>query len=1507
MSRAVKPTVVLALILVGLWTVVHAVVFSRAGGERIKTVVVRAAGESLAAPLTLRKLDIDPLGRVVAVGVRIGAKRPTVSAERIVARFSLTQLALSPRDPAAALKSLTIVNPVVRAERGADGVWNLQRLLKPPAPGSRPPRLKLRVKIVGGAVEVSSADGKGAAFSSRVEKINGKIGLDTGTGAVSWKLSASSGFANKFKLSGRYASRREWFARISAPALDIGKIPGAVFPRGTKLSGRVVRLDARFSAPAGGRGAPGIEAGATLAGVNVVGKSLPFPIVDAVGAVKVSDGVIEVTRLRAGAAGGRVEVSGAAALDLGGPVSLRGEFVSVSARELAKAFAGYNEAGGSLSGTFSVSGAASSPFAEALLRCREPRWGKAAFDSAEARLIYSGGRVAVSGAKLTRGGGVIEIDGALTPGRAGEAAFALSARAEGIRTADAAAELGLGGGAGVRAELSGGAAAVKTPGGPLLLSGNLRARNVEHPDVPAKFDVDAAFNGEGGDWNVESLLISAGRDYLAASGAVGKDGGLDLQIEKCDAAVERIAALLKLEKLPFGGRIEFAGRIGGALDAPDPEIDFSGHGLAFGGMRGLALRGRLDREGDRWESSASLSGGSMSVGVDAYSPDAGKSFEARVDAVGLPLKSLSEALRTAGLLDVSYWNIQEGAGDFRFNLSGAGGKIEFAGRAEGRDLRVYGESVRSAEVEYKYGKELTLSGGRAVIGGDTVRFSGVVTGRSADIVFGAASLELSNVNMLKPYKLTGRAEFGGRLGGEFGKTVVTGGFSPARIEWRKTAFDVGEGAFEYRDGILRFEKTEIERGAERYHAWGAYDLATRNVDMTFDFEKASPATFQDLFGARLWVEVAGELNGSVRLIGVGGEPAGTVRLESDSFALGDFALTRFECEGKFRGLALDIERLYAHNELSQIKGEGMIDLTRAGESLFNLEATSVDLDVLGRIMRLPFPASGLSDIYVEITGDTGEMFGSIDAWSPSVAGLRFDRMRGRFSYADRVVTLQQFSFLRDGAELDVRGTAPLAGARDGEKLQIVLNGKDIPLSLFNPYTEKAGFELKGALDFADAAFTEDSAGPRYSGTVSLDKGEVRYAALSSPFTDVTGALHLEGDVGALDSFTAMFGGKKIEVTGGAFFKGRKPEKIDVAFSSVKGASIDYAGFYRGLVDVENVSLTGSPLALEIRGVNGPPRLKFYNGTADLARLPAGAGAAARAKSAFSLLFRDEIRIEVGGGVMVKSGGNLKLYPEGSLQLGGSMAAPALKGALASERGYIRPGYSDISFSLVEPAVIGFYSPAEIGAIPIFYAHGKARVSGLDVYVEISGPMIDIESIPAYREFCADYLIMGADGAVSAGGSPRILVGGAAETAIPVCPGVRLYAYEDNNTGGAQMPVQTIMKRLTRADEIEAGAPMSQILIPGAVGLFTPEIGTIVEQSVDLENFELNLDPNKDLLVELEKRLLPKLYVRMRRLFFSQNVKQEVEFRYQFRKKSYILWNVNQDNEQRYEVEYRYTF
>ena len=118
--------------------------------------------------------------------------------------------------------------------------------------------------------------------------------------------------------------------------------------------------------------------------------------------------------------------------------------------------------------------------------------------------------------------------------------------------------------------------------------------------------------------------------------------------------------------------------------------------------------------------------------------------------------------------------------------------------------------------------------------------------------------------------------------------------------------------------------------------------------------------------------------------------------------------------------------------------------------------------------------------------------------------------------------------------------------------------------------------------------------------------------------------------------------------------------------------------------------------------------------------------------------------------------------------------------------------------------------------------------------------------------------------------------------------------------------QEVLQKLGLIDIVSGGEEPMQALQQIGFSAISPYFGRIIERGIDLENFTIDLDPNKDVLVKLEKRINGGFSVRYERLF-SQEIKEQIDLRYEFRKRSFLKWGIDQDNQTDYQVEYRLRF
>ncbi|MEW6203063.1 MAG: translocation/assembly module TamB domain-containing protein [bacterium] len=1511
--RALWAVICLVALLSAAYTALRVFLLTPALAEKIRSQIIQSAQNSLNEPLQIEKLSFDFIGMARIKNIKIGTKPQGIfNAPKATVHLNYANLIAHPRAPILVVKNITLSNPEINLIRDEKGKWNFHNLLKPPKPGVKVHRPTFPLRINRGHITFTDQykHTKTSPEKISLKDVNGKIFINGERGNYSLKLQTSSSFASNLLVEGNFSDSSRWKLKIKAAELSLAEIQKSLSIDGLRVSGFARNLELNLSpAHRGGiNGLPAIDGTVELKTVSVASKKLLRPLHEIDGKIKIARKVFRLDDICGEANGGNFCVSGAVFADKNGKIALHGNLSNISLTSLQTDNRKNNRSEsirGTIGGEFFAEGDLSNPTVLFEFQGKQLGIRKNAFDSGNGTIIYRDNTFDIRRTVFRRGDGWGKIEGTISFAEDNQWSASLAAKLEGIETHNLIQELGAESQGAIGGVFSGTVLISKEYTEPYLIMGTISGERIIVPSFPESLSSLISFQSKGNELRIQNLVLKGKEEYLAAHGEISSDGTLAINIDRCGGNAGQFLGMIDRQLLPAAGKIEITGKVGGTLKEPHGEFDINGRGLGYRTIERGSLRGKVRLEGKKVtaERMRLITTAGSAEASGAIATD-GSTGELEVSAKGILLQNIAAILEDTMTTPIALQGLHgEAEGDFRIHLTS--GVWETSGAVNGRNLEIQNEKIDSFSAEFFYDRALNITNGSAQMGRSRVAFSGMISTEELAVEFNSKAFDLSAIKLADRYSFGGDARLSGTITGTMRSPLLIVEITSADLNFRKIALSVGRGHIEYKDGVFLLEETNFLRGNEKYTIWGGYDLATRSADMHLLFEEATTDTLQKIINTTLPGGTEGKISGELRLIGVQDELAGTIQMRSKQLTFGNYPLTLLEMEGRFRGSLVTIEHFYAHNDVSQIQASGMIDLERTTESMFNLEATGIELETISQMGYLPIPMKGLADVYVNITGEKGEMLGSVEAYSPVVADLHFDRMRGLFHYVDYILTLNNFQFLTGDTSLAVSSIIPFREKEKGN-FQMLIKGEKLPLALINDRIAYSGIQLEGTATLHDVMVKGDYKQPAYYGTVEFVDGGLQYGEMRRPISEIKGFLRLDGKVGVLDALSCNFGGKTVEMGGGLAFKGFLPDQVDISFSSVINADFEYGELLRGKIDVEGLRLIGAPGKWKLTGAETSPQVNLHDGVIDLAALPTmlekSAGAAA---APIEFAEEKEIHIRIGSNMMVRSGINLKLYPEGEVTLAGTMDNPQIKGALYSKRGYIRPGYSDLTFEVTDPVVIGFYSPEGIGVVPIFYANGKARVSGIDVYMESSGPMIDIARMPAYRELCQGFGVE-EGGAMSDAGVPRILVGGEEEMTIPVCPTLRLYARKDNDPAGAPMPLQEIMARITHTEELRAGTPLTKIITSGAFGMFTPVLGTAVEQSINLENFQINLDPNKDILVELEKRIAPKFYVRLARLF-SQEVQQKIDLRYRFRKNSYLLWSIDQDNEYTYQVEYRINF
>jgi hypothetical protein len=182
----------------------------------------------------------------------------------------------------------------------------------------------------------------------------------------------------------------------------------------------------------------------------------------------------------------------------------------------------------------------------------------------------------------------------------------------------------------------------------------------------------------------------------------------------------------------------------------------------------------------------------------------------------------------------------------------------------------------------------------------------------------------------------------------------------------------------------------------------------------------------------------------------------------------------------------------------------------------------------------------------------------------------------------------------------------------------------------------------------------------------------------------------------------------------------------------------------------------------------------------------------------------------------------------------------------------------------------------------------------------SGPLLNLAEFPDYEKMCGEESEAAGGNFIRTVAAPTVRVG---ESDVSICPSLKLSAVTSN---GTVLSNDQIMGKLTPAESITQGKNLNTIMREQLASTFSSAGSTIVEKYGQIDNFDLSLDPNRNVFVQLEKCVQPKVCFRYEQLF-AQEEKRLFESLYKFRKKSFILFGIDQNNQFNYDVEYRLNF
>lgn len=1484
---------------------------------RISAEVRQRVEDAFGKELEIGRLHIDILGRIVISDIRFGGEpEPIMRAEKAIAIISLRRLITDRDNPGAAIRTVTVVRPRIHIIRHAGGGWNFDSILgsgagsgaemlpefgitiqdadisfddrhtEAPLPiaQARIPNLHARLDLLREKVLALDAS---APETSLGDKLDLKLRFDLTAG---WKIDGSIEHVD-MKYVERFINPSDYSIAGSVPALSF-TIEAAYThvgnPPNYSWSGRGRLEDAVFSYPS----------------IGIVMKNIK-------GEAGFTTKTLVVENARGELFGGAADFGFSVFLSDPVRFALDAQVTDINIESL-KSLAGETEMefpAGRADGFVSAQGTFSDPRAVFSVTGRDLAYAGYGADSLEAAGEYGGGVIELRRIEARRGAGTAGGAGTVVIGEEGLKDYRIVASIDNISAPDILDTTGYGNDIEIEGMLSGNITIFAGENGSPGAAGTIRAADAAIMEVD-RCEAIASFYYMDDMLAVENFVLTGEEEAVVMRGTVGAGGALDITVDGGHAPVRTVLALAGRDDLEASGSVRFSGVISGTPDAPVLAGSFESESIAVSSFAVDRAEGALSYAANNIE----LEDISLVSGNDRHHLAGNIDFENRTLAMSVnmddtSLRNMAQLVHDAMRMEMELPDDLDGRFDAQLLVTGSFDNPAGALSIKARDISVYGEKIDSVTMSLDYSDILTVREGSQIrVAGTDISVSGTASERKIDLRIEAPGIRIQEIEYLEPYSVSGLLQASVSIGGSFKSPVVSATAYSEELTFRDTAFKLDNTEMHYENQFLTAKRIPIIRSDEKYIFRFVYDTAVSSMDIAGDLDNAAMKTFVGFLPYEIPEGTGGVLDGSFRLYHESEEVSGAVKLEGKDLSLGTYPIDELVLDGSFEGDTLEINKFEAFNDASIVTADGTLDMREKAAVRMNINARGIELARFSEMGLIGGDIEGFVDVIIDMVTEDGEQLalGSFDAYDPGVAGVTFERGRGRFEFNGRVIELRDVKFLHGDDRISVEADIPVSDENAGS-FRIEPSGEDIDLSLLNPALERLGLALAGTASLDNVVVNGSFERPELHGRIIFSGGGAEYNQLEQPVENINGSVLLSGNEIILDGLSATFSGSEARISGGAVLDGLALKSFRASVSDMQNVRLAYGAIYDGMVDVKNLGVRGSADDMSFYSpAAGAPVVAFHHGTFTLPQMTtqeqeksSGEGGGLR-----SLNFGEkEFTVRVGDGMTVRTAGdNMKLSPHGELQLSGSLGGPEVSGWLVSTRGYVRAFAN--TFKMIDDTYIGFYTLPGVGIIPIFYARARTRAGGTEITMEISGPMVDMDLVPAYRDICGETEEIGGAAGI---GVPTMALGSQGEMIVPICPRVDFTAYAENDPAAAALSDQEIMQKLTHTEAFMQGEQqISKSLGVEALDIFSPYVGSIVESKAGLENFAINLDPNRDLLVELEKRILDKFYIKYNRTF-SRIIEEELEVRYKFQNRSFLKWGIDQDSQTDYQVEYRLRF
>ncbi len=1219
------------------------------------------------------------------------------SVDRIHLVVDLGELVFHPGDVQRSISRADLYNPHLALVRDGRGAWNLDDLT---TPGRSPLGQKFHGRLVVHDGSLAYADSYGIPvppFATRFAHVNGTVDYRQ-VQQVALQLRGQSTEGEEAAIRGRY------LPETGVLDLDVTARNGAARHWG----GYLVRLSeirwvgGRFDGQVHVLGTPSGESLAvdytgTLNLTDVEAEYLPTHLAlrQVSGTLALDTDHASTAGLTLTAGGSPVRVQGDLAYPGGGWLDLAISSPGLDLSAVRALFFPTARLGlaGQAGGSVWITGPVETPYLDGDVTSASGRLNRQAFQALRARFQFAGGTLTLSGLRAELAGGRIAGDAVLDVSQA-TPSYLFAGTADNLDVS-ALPAVGLPVTGGLIGRATGEVVGAGTDGRVRLMAGvTIGPGSIGRQGFR---DLHARFWDDDGAVDLDFLRAGIGATTVFASGHVARSGALDLAVAALGVSLGPLGPDGR-GRVGVGGVADLDGRLSGTAAAPV----LAGAVTAWGGHLGPVPFAFA--RGDLTVSSESIASRSFTLedGAATYRLSGAlrlhplTAVNLRLDAAGVQAASLAQGVTGIVAAHVALNGPlahPSGAGEVTIT----GGSIN-GQRVDRVDARFTGD-----------GRRVQITSLDAQRDESRLHVAGMVDPQGPiDLTVSASRIRLADFSPvlgLTPAP-RGTLELEGTVRGTLRSPALAATLHAPDLMIGTQIFDAS-GTIAYQADLLHVAPLALTQGDARYSLAG--DLrggAHPSADLTLDVTHGQIATIVRAGALSLPADVAGTIDGSIRLTGPLADPSAHLSLVMRDAAVGGMAMGGGAADLTLSHGSVDIQRLELTPGQGQIAAKGQVILN--GTSAVEVSARDLDPNILRPFFHIGQPLAGKLNFTMQWTGATHNPTAglSLEAVDAGVPGAVADRVIGLIYYKDGTIHIEDGTITKGSHKAVIQGTLPVASgglALDpGGPLRLALHLQDSDLSLlglFVPRIHDAGGAVEGEVSLGGTV-----GHPEMTGTVKARDGHMRVDPLGTPIEHLNVDIAFSQDQILAREITASVGGGQVQASGTVGVSNLRLDKVALDIAA-RGVTATVPGLYAGGVDA----------ALTLSGRADRPVLA---GTVTLSHGRVAAGEPfERATSNRSSLGLDLI-LQASNDIWLNEGA-VRAELGGSLHVGGTLDRPALSGTVRSLGGTLV--LMGTSFQLTQGQAV--FSEA-LGLDPQVSARAQALYGDTRVYLDVNGVLPD---------------------------------------------------------------------------------------------------------------------------------------------------------------------------------------